>query len=72
MQDAWVRWSRAWGVEAMHAGILILSQVWPPPRTAQEIAHFGTRVSLPNEIYAYDVDPNVDQWVQNPVPKRSH
>jgi hypothetical protein len=72
MQDAWERWSKAWGVQAMHAGILIFPQRWLPPRVAEEIVQFlGTRISLPNEIYAYDVDPNVDRWVQNPVPKRS-
>ncbi len=71
IQDAWVRWSRAWSVEAMHAGILILPQAWQPLRAAEEIAQFlGKRVSLPNEIYAYDIDPNVQRWVQNPVPKR--
>ena len=71
MQDAWVRWSGAWGVTPMHAGILIISQAWVPLVAAREISQFlGTRASLPNEIYAYDADPNVQRWVRNPVPKR--
>lgn len=71
MQDAWGRWSKAWGVSPTHAGILIISQAWSPLVAAREIAQFlGNRVSLPNEIYAYDADPNVRRWVRNPVPKR--
>jgi len=71
MQDAWVRWSGAWGVTPMHAGILIISQGLTPLYAAREIAQFlGNRVSLPNEIYAYDADPNVQRWVRDPVPKR--
>lgn len=71
MQDAWVRWSGAWGVTPMHAGILIIPQVWTPLYAAREIAQFlGDRVSLPNEIDAYDADPNVQRWVRDPVAKR--
>lgn len=71
MQDAWVRWSAAWDVTSMHAGILIIHQGWPPQHAAREIARFlGNRASLPNDIYAYDADPNVQRWVRNPTPKR--
>ncbi len=71
MQDAWVRWSGAWGVTLMHAGILVIPQGWTPLYAAREIAQFlSNRVSLPNEIDAYDADPNVQQWVRDPVPKR--
>ncbi len=71
MQDAWVRWSGAWDVTPMHAGILIIPQVWIPLYAAREIARFlGTRASLPNEIYAYDADSNVQRWVRNPNGRR--
>jgi len=71
IQDAWVRWSAAWGVTPTHAGILIISQAWLPPQAAWEIGQFlGDRVSLPNAIYGYDSDPTVQRWVQNPVYKR--
>ncbi len=71
MQDAWVRWSKAWGVAPTHAGILIIAQAWTPIVAAREIAQFlGDRVSLSNAIYAYDADPNVQRWVRNPVSKR--
>ncbi len=70
MHDAWMRWSSAWRVEAAHAGILIIPQLWGAARSAVEIARFlGPRTVMLNEIYSYDMTPAVNRWVQNPQPR---
>jgi len=74
MHDAWARWSAAWGVapqRARHYGILIIPQSWRPPVAAREISQFlGPHDLLPDQIYAYDTSPDVQQWVKDPTPKR--
>lgn len=52
LHDGWRRWSAAWGVIALHGGILIIPQSWPAKRTASEIDSFiQTGVLLANQLY---------------------
>ncbi len=39
LPDAWLRWSRAWRVEPIHAGILLIpdNHQWAPEQAAHEI-----------------------------------
>lgn len=64
MDDAWQRCQRAWGTTNQHAGILIIPQDWKPAEAVAEIMQWlGSRLSLPNEIYAYVLGSG---WTINP------
>jgi hypothetical protein len=47
LNKAWHVWAAEWGVDAHHAGILIVPQEssWPPARAAQEIDQFVQRTA---------------------------
>lgn len=56
LHDAWRRWSAAWGVAPLHAGVLIVAQLNPTwvPRIAQAMATFiETDPPLANMLYTW-------------------
>lgn len=54
LQNACQRWSTAWRVGALHAGILVCPQVWTPDRTAQELDRFlAGNPAVENELYLW-------------------
>ena len=56
LHDAWLRWSRSWGIAPQHAGILVLPQRedWGLTRTVSEIEAFlAVHPATINELYAW-------------------
>jgi hypothetical protein len=65
LHDAWRRWSAAWGSVAIHSGILIVPQGWPPQKTTQEIHQFiESGVDLTTRLYRLHRD---GRWAERPL-----
>ena len=67
LHNAWRRWSAAWQVTAIHAGILVIPQ-WPrllPADAARELHHFlVSRSALANELHQWRTSAR--GWLQYP------
>ena len=67
LHNAWRRWSAAWQVTAVHAGILVIPQ-WPrllPAEAARELHHFLVFRGAPaNELHQWRASAR--GWVQYP------
>ena len=54
LDDAWRRWSGAWGVAPRHPGIVVAPQEWPHARVAGEVdAFLRSTPPLENELYTW-------------------
>lgn len=54
LHRAWLLWLRAWDVRPEHHGILVLEQIRPPERLAQEVnALLSTRPVLTNSLFQW-------------------
>jgi len=67
LHEAWLRWSRSWGVTAAHAGILVIPQPrdFPPDQATRELSRFvGSGRPLANELYRRPVGarPRWERW----------
>ena len=65
LHDAWARWSSAWGVDARHAGIIVIPQARhvPVARMATDLAHlFQSGVMLTNALYRRRIGGGRTGW----------
>lgn len=54
LHDAWHRWSAAWGVAPMHAGIIVPKQAWPFERATTEVGRLlDSGVDFTNALYQW-------------------
>ncbi len=66
LHDAWVLWSRAWGITPEHPGILVPTDRWPPERAWREIAAFlAGETILTNTLHAWKASAD---WQRRPAP----
>jgi Domain of unknown function (DUF5615) len=68
LHDAWIAWSRAWRVQPIHTGILLIpdNHQWPPEQAAQEIdALIARGVIVHNALYEWKTR---EGWQRRPLP----
>jgi hypothetical protein len=66
LHDAWHRWSRSWGVQSVHGGIIVIHQGWSHRRYAFVINDFlATYPDLTNRMHLCDFRGN---WIERPAP----
>ncbi len=55
LNDAWLRWQRAWNGNYRHAGILVIPQTWDPVEAAHKLDEFiSTRPTLADELHSWN------------------
>jgi hypothetical protein len=65
LHDAWHRWSKAWQVAPLHAGILVARADWNANRLAGEVNDFFARqLTIVNCLYTLDA---AQGWVLRPA-----
>ncbi|MDQ6603892.1 MAG: DUF5615 family PIN-like protein [Chloroflexota bacterium] len=65
LHRAWQRWSVAWGVHPIHAGILIVAADWPYPDAVQGINDFVQSDNFtPNQLFEWR-----GQWYVGRAPR---
>ena len=65
LHHAWRGWTRAWGIDPSHAGIVVPLQDWLPEREIEEIdASLRSAEAFTNEFVAWERDART--WVRRP------
>jgi hypothetical protein len=66
LHDAWHLWSRAWGVEPRHGGVLVGIQSWAYQKVAAEVEAFVAQgIDPANTLYQWRWGHG---WLARPVP----
>jgi hypothetical protein len=70
LHRAWHRWARAWQVQPVHGGILVIPQAphWAIERAVVEVDRIS-QLPLSNQLYLFDWRP-ARGWVHEPPPVR--